>query len=145
MQPPLDALRYVVDENLLRLGAAISKLRPDVACFGQHPLEDLLPSGIEDTVWIPIVGARGWIVVKNDRRIRTRPTEAALAIASHLKVIHLFNAGQLASWDQVVRLTSRWSAIERHVETSPDGPWWLSVRSQGVRAIAFQPGEPERS
>jgi hypothetical protein len=44
-----------------------------------------------------------------------------------------------------VRLTSRWSALERHVETSPDGPWWLSVRSQGVRAIAFQPGEPERS
>ena len=47
------------------------------------------PRGIADTDWIPTVGDRGWVMITHDRRLRTRPAEAELAIAHRLKVVHL--------------------------------------------------------
>ncbi len=60
----------------------------DTARFGRPPVDDLLPQGILDTDWIPIVGV-GWVVISNDRHLRTRPVEAELAVAHKLKVVHL--------------------------------------------------------
>lgn len=76
----VDNVTYVVDENLLRLGAGLVAVRKDTARFGRAPIDDILPLGILDTDWIPIVGRRGWIVITNDRHLRTRPVEAELAI-----------------------------------------------------------------
>ncbi len=80
---------YVVDENLLRLGKGILAIRYDTARFSESPLAELLPLGIDDPDWIPVVGDNGWILITNDRRIRTRPVEAELAIQHRLKVVHL--------------------------------------------------------
>jgi PIN like domain len=144
MPPSLDALRFVLDENLLRLGKALGLLRHDLACVGQPPVADLLPPGIGDSEWIPRVGQRGWVMITDDRRLRTRPAEAQLAIEHQLKIVHLHNAGHLSSWDQAVRLMSRWPGIEQQVEATATGPWWLSVRAHGVLLLTFQPGRPER-
>jgi hypothetical protein len=141
----IERLRFVVDENLLRFGKALTGLRDDLACFGQPPVADLLPPGILDPDWIPIVGDHGWIMITNDRRLRTRPVEAALAIEHNLKVVHLHGAvGHGTAWAQTVRFMSRWPAIERQVEATPAGPWWLSVRQEAARVLAFAPGAPER-
>ena len=67
----VDNVTYVVDENLLRLGAGLVAVRKDTARFGRAPIDDILPLGILDTDWIPIVGRRGWIVITNDRHLRT--------------------------------------------------------------------------
>lgn len=40
-----EQVRFVVDENLLRLGRAIAQLRNDIALVGQEPVADLLPVG----------------------------------------------------------------------------------------------------
>ncbi|OBJ86981.1 hypothetical protein [Mycobacterium sp. 1245852.3] len=142
----LDDVRYVVDENLLSLGNGMVALRRDTARFSRAPVDVLLPLGIPDPQWIPIVGDRGWIIITNDRRLRTRPGEAELAIQHKLKVIHLHgDIGSRPAWAQMVRLASRWESIERHVEQSPDGPWWLSVRRNGVEAMRFAPGNPGRA
>src|SRR4051812_29674531 len=97
-----DDIKYVVDENLLSLGNGMVAVRDDTARFSRAPVEELLPRGIADTDWIPIVGDRGWVMTTNDRRLRTRPAEAALAIAHGLKVVHLHGkVGSLqahASW-----------------------------------------------
>lgn len=77
----VDDVVYVVDENLLRVGAGLVAVRKDTARFSREPVDELLPQGILDTEWIPIVGERGWVVITNDRRLRTRPAEAAMAIA----------------------------------------------------------------
>jgi PIN like domain len=140
----LENLRYILDENLLRLGRAMSMLRHDLACIGLPPLRDLLPPGVGDTEWIPQVGRRGWIMITDDRRLRTRPFEARLANEHGLKVVHLHRAGHLTSWDQAVRLISRWPAIERYADQRPIGPWWLSIRSQRLMELEFRPGEVER-
>ncbi|KQH76881.1 hypothetical protein AO501_34220 [Mycobacterium gordonae] len=55
---------YVVDENLQRLGKGMSTIRRDTARFTAQPLDDLLPEGIEDPEWIPIVGDNGWVLIR---------------------------------------------------------------------------------
>lgn len=143
--PALEEIVFVVDENLLRLGSGMAAVRRDTACFATGPLEELLPQGIEDTEWIPIVGDRGWVIVTNDRRIRTRPVESQLAIEHRLKVIHLHGAvGNARPWEQLTRLTARWEAVEQQLATNPDGPWWLSLRSSRAQVMRYEPGAVER-
>jgi PIN like domain len=140
----LDDVDYVVDENLLSLGNAMVAVRRDTARFSRAPVDELLPRGILDTEWIPIVGDRGWVMITNDRRLRTRPAEAELAIAHRLKVVHLH--GKVANqpaWDQLVRVATRWSNVED--QQKKPGPWWLSLRPGPPRLMEFAPGEPERA
>ena len=100
----LEDVVYVVDENLARLGNGIVAVRRDTARFSRAPVDELLPEGIADPEWIPIVGDRGWVVITSDRRLRTRPREAELAIAHKLKVVHLHgDIGTRPAWDQLVR------------------------------------------
>lgn len=142
----VDDVRYVVDENLLSLGNGMAALRRDTARFSRPPVDELLPRGINDPDWIPIVGDRGWVIVTSDKRLRTRPLEAELAIAHKLKVVHLHgNIGTKPAWDQMVRIATRWSSIQNHVNRTPDGPWWLSVRRNGVAVMQFAPGAVEHN
>jgi hypothetical protein len=84
-------------------------------------------------------------VITNDRRIRTRPLEAQLAIEHRLKVVHLYgNIGNVSAWDQLVRIANRWESIENQVARAPDGPWWLSLRRGTSRLMNYEPGKPER-
>ena len=111
-QVSITDVTYIVDENLLSLGNAMVAVRHDTARFSRPPVEELLPRGIADTEWIPIVGDRGWVMITNDRRLRTRPAEAELAIAHRLKVVHLHGkVGSQPAWDQLVRVATRWSNI----------------------------------
>jgi hypothetical protein len=142
----LGDVKYVVDENLLSLGNGMVAVRRDTARFSRAPLDQLLPRGITDPEWIPIVGDRGWVIITNDKRLRTRPTEAELAIAHKLKVVHLRGSiGSRPAWDQLVRVATRWTSIHSQVESRPEGPWWLSVQSSKVTVMKFAPGAPERA
>ena len=49
-------VRYVVDENLMGLGNGMVALRRDTARFSLAPVDALLPAGILDPDWIPIIG-----------------------------------------------------------------------------------------
>jgi hypothetical protein len=141
----VDDVKFVVDENLLRMGSGLVAVRRDTARFSRPPVDELLPQGILDTEWIPIVGDRGWVIITSDKRLRTRPGEAELAIAHKLKVVHLHGkVGGESAWEQLTRITARWPGIERHHEKVPQGPWWLSVRSSGLAVMSFAPGVVER-
>jgi PIN like domain len=142
----IDDVKYVVDENLLSLGNGMVAVRRDTARFSRPPLEELLPRGINDPDWIPIVGNRGWVIVTSDKRLRTRPLEAELATTHKLKVVHLHgDIGTRSAWDQMVRIATRWSTIQSHVDRTPDGPWWLSVRRTAVVVMQFAPGSVNNS
>lgn len=141
----LEDVVYVVDENLLRLGKGIMAIRRDTARFTEPPLDELLPQGMDDPDWIPAVGDRGWVVITNDRRLRTRPVEAQLAIDHRLKVIHLHGGvGSSSTWDQLTRIATRWEAVKQQVEREPEGPWWLSLQVATSRVMRYEPGKPER-
>lgn len=139
----LEDVVYVVDENLLSLGNGMVAVRRDTARFSRPPVEELLPRGTADGDWIPIVGDRGWVMITNDRRLRTRPHEAHLAIAHKLKVVHLH--GKIANspaWDQLIRVATRWTDITD--QQTKEGPWWLSLRTGPPKLMNFAPGEVER-
>src|SRR4051794_25950450 len=68
-------------------------------------------------VWAPNgmdTGCRGTrgVVITDDKHLRTRPEEAHLAIEHKLKVVYLDGVGHRTRWDQLLRLTSHWSAVE---------------------------------
>jgi hypothetical protein len=141
----LDDVAYVVDENLLRLGNGLVAVRRDTVRFSRPPVDELLPEGIPDPDWIPIVGDRGWVVITSDRRLPTRPQESNLAITHKLKVIHLHgDVGTRSAWEQMVRIAVRWGSVEQHVARAPEGAWWLSLRRGGARLMSFAPGTVER-
>lgn len=134
----LDDVRYFVDENTLALGRVIAELRDDTAVIGHEPVAELLRPGMADVDWIPIVAARGWVVITMDRHLRTRPHEAELAIEHGLKCVNLHGAGSLSRWSQLVRLASHWEAIEKHVAARPEGPWWFSVTKTRAREERYR-------
>jgi hypothetical protein len=137
MQTP-DGVQFFVDENTLALGRVIAQLRDDVAVIGEPPIDHLLRRGMDDVEWIPIVAARGWVVITIDHHLRTRPHEAMLAAQYGLKCVNLRGAGNLRRWDQLVRLIRHWSAVETFMEKRPAGPWWLSLTSSGHREYEYK-------
>ena len=134
----LDDVRFIVDENTLALGRAIARLRNDVAVIGEPPVDDLLRRGMDDVDWIPLVAARKWVVITIDHHLRTRPHEATLAAQHGLMCVNLRGAGNLNRWDQLVRLTRNWDAVEKFVEGRPTGPWWLSLTKAGSREYEYK-------
>lgn len=94
----LDQVGFVVDENLVALGRALRQLRRrEFAVFGDDELAELIPKGALDSEWIPIAGDRGWVVITNDRRVRTRAVESALARASRVAGRSLAWTGRLST------------------------------------------------
>lgn len=141
----IEAVRIVFDENLIGLAKGLMPLRSDATVFGHPLIESIIPTGTLDVDWITEVGQRGWVLVTNDRRLRTRPDEAAAAVAHKLKVVHLHgSAGTAKAWGQAERVFQRWAAIEQQINTAPVGPWWLSIESTRHRLLNFQPGFPQR-
>lgn len=144
-EPLLEDVRFVVDENLVALGRVLRQLRPrEMAIFGHDELADVLPGGMLDSEWIPIVGDHGWVAITNDKRLRTRPQEASLAVRHKLRVVHLHgHVGHQRTWDQATRLLSRWDAIETALADNPGGPVWLSAQAKGLQIMQFAPGSPK--
>jgi hypothetical protein len=139
----IDDVKYVLDESLLSLGNGMVAVRDDTARFSRAPVDELLPRGIADTDWIPIVGDRRWVMITNDRRLRTRPAEAELAIAHRLEVVHLHGrVGSQPPWNQLMRVATRWSNIAD--QQDKPGPWWLSLRTGPPILMDFAPGVAER-
>jgi hypothetical protein len=136
--PKLHAIRYVVDENTLALGRVMAELRDDTAVIGLAPVDQILLRGMSDIEWIPVVAARGWVVVTIDHHLRTRPYEAHLAVKHGLKCVNLRGAGNLSRWAQLVRLTSHWEALDEFVTNHPEGPWWLSLTKTGRREYDYK-------
>ncbi len=62
-----DEARFFVDEDLSGLGIALMRLRRDVIVGRRAPAIGVVPK--DDPDWIPIVAARGWVVITNDRHM----------------------------------------------------------------------------
>ena len=59
-----------------------------------HP--DHFADDISDEEWLPVVGAKGWVVLTNDKRIRHRRIECQALLAAGIKAFVL-TAGHLSS------------------------------------------------
>lgn len=136
---PLEGIRFYVDEDILGIGYAAMWLRSDVVTCGVGQVATDLPRKIADVDWIPRVAARGWIAITGNRKIRTNPVEAGVAVGCGARIICFAgSAGNRTSWDKVDLLVRHWAAIENMIEREPARPWWLAVNASGVDAQPYR-------
>lgn len=139
--PDLDKVRFFVDEDLAGVGLGLMRLRNDVVTGSHEPIKKLVPR--KDEEWIPEVAQRGWVVITNDRHIRTRFFEASAALGNQLRCACLRPSGRDASrWDFVRLLAGHWDAVEHLCHST--GPSWLEVRQLRTRRPSYEPGKPPR-
>ena len=79
----------LIDQCLGRRGVAAA-LVADGATVRLHA--DEFEADAADADWLPIAGARGWIVVTKDVNLRKRPLELAAILAARLRVFALTSA-----------------------------------------------------
>ena len=129
--PPL---RFFVDESALGLGMALARARADVIHTG-HPLIPEVPLKTLDDEWMPRVAARGLAVIARDKRIRTRPAEAATLRACGLRVFWIAGSRDLSTWDTLVRFVRRWDDVEHTLQERGQGPWFMAVQQDRIREM----------
>lgn len=141
----LAGVRFYVDENLAGLGLTLRKVRPhrDVVVGSHPPIEHLVPK--DDPDWIPDVAGRGWVVITNDKHIRTRPFEGDRARDVGLRCAHLDPPGvkNPRVWDFLRLLLRHWDDVEGMCSRS--GPVWLQLDGRARPwEREYQPGKPVR-
>ncbi|MCA1709422.1 MAG: hypothetical protein LC808_41540 [Actinobacteria bacterium] len=126
----LDDARFFVDEDLSGFGIALMRLRRDVIVGRRAPAVEVVPK--DDPDWIPVVAARGWVVITNDRHIRTRPGEADQARDAGLLCVCLRPTVKDASpWDFMMVLARHWPRVDELAGRK--GPVWLELREDRSR------------
>jgi PIN like domain len=87
---------------------AVKQVRED-ACW----LEDVFEEGwIKDREWIPEIGARGWLVVSKDKKIRTRPEERRAVKENNVGCFILNYKQPLNRWEILKLVTSTLDEME---------------------------------
>jgi len=79
-------MKFFVDENLDG-SAFVDPLRAAGLDVTRH--RDLFAQGVLDTEWLPIVAARGLVVLTSDGRMQFRPVEVEAIIGNRARVLFL--------------------------------------------------------
>jgi PIN like domain len=133
---------FYLDASIqIAVRTALDSVREDVVYAGgpNAPKEST-----QDRHWLTTVGNEGWVVIKRDKRIRTRPWEREALIAAGARTFCLTGAGNYNRWDTLRLLAARWDRIEQVAEKIP-GPYIYAVTWQGVRRLSLAgASEPQK-
>lgn len=128
---------YFTDENALGLGKLLRRReREDVLYPGHGALPDV-PLGSADLEWMPVVAARGLIVLTRDRRIRTRPAELRVYLEHGIRSVWFGAKQDLSPSDQVELFLRHEGRLRREIIKRGPGPWALAMSPSGVRPLAL--------
>jgi PIN like domain len=104
------AFRWFVDESALGLGKLLARARDDVVFTG-HPEIPEIPLGTPDVDWMPVVARHGWVAIRRDRRIHTRPVEVRVFAEVGLRTVWLGGKKDMTSAQQFDLVRRHWNAI----------------------------------
>jgi hypothetical protein len=108
---------------------AVKQVRED-ACW----LEDVFEEGwIKDQDWIPEVGARGWLVITKDKKIRTRPEERRAVKENNVGCFILNYRQPLNRWEILKLVTSKLDEMEEKFANTPRPFMYLIDRNGRFR------------
>jgi hypothetical protein len=130
---------YFTDENTLGLGKLLRRSGRDDVLYPGH--EDLpeVPLGTADLDWMPIVGARRFIVITRDKHIRTRPAEFAAYVEYGICSVWIGAKRDLGPKDQLELFLSHEARLRREAIKRGLGPWALALSATGVRPMRLRP------
>ena len=130
---------YFTDENALGLGKLLRRSgREDVVYPGHQDLPEI-PRGTDDLVWLPIVGARGLIVLSRERRIRTRPAELRAYHEHGVRSVWIGAKQDLGPKQQLEIFLRYEERLKREVIKRGPGPWAVAISPSGVRPLNLRP------
>ena len=127
-------MTFYLDASIqVAVRTALASVRDDIVYAGGRgaPKENT-----QDRHWLATAGENGWVVLKRDKRIRTRPVEREALIAAGVRTFCLTGAGNYTRWEVLELLASRWRRIEE-VAANIAGPYIYSVTWQGVRPLSL--------
>ncbi|MFL5313176.1 MAG: hypothetical protein ACJ79H_22305 [Myxococcales bacterium] len=93
--------------------------------------DDEFPENAEDVDWLPIVGSRGWIIITQDHRIRTRPNERRAYQAAGARVF-IVTASGLTGRELAELLVTKLRRIEEFVQNQPPGPFMARINRSEI-------------
>lgn len=128
-------LVYFLDADLLGVAKPLGMIRGDVIYPG-HERCPTIHQDTKDEDWLAEAGRNGWVVIRRDKHIRSRPGERRAFIAHGLRAFCLTGAGHKSKWDVLTLLVANWPEIER-IARETSGPYIYSVTSAGVRPLAL--------
>jgi PIN like domain len=127
-------LVYYLDASIqIDVYRALASVRDDVLYPGEAgcPIES--PATL-DSVWLPIAGEHGWIVLYRDKKVRTRPGERQAFIDAKVPLFCMTGSGNASKWTTLTLLVRRWDRIEEVANTEAP-PYIYSVTQDGVRRL----------
>ncbi len=108
---------------------ALKQVRDDV-CW----LEDVYSAHwIKDREWIPDVGARGWLVVSKDKKIRTRQEERRAVKENNVGCFILNYKQPLNRWEILKLVASSLDEMEQKFANTPRPFMYLIDRNGKFR------------
>lgn len=129
---------YFTDENALGLGKLLRRHgRDDVVYPGHEDLAEV-PLGTPDVEWMRVVGAREFIVVTRDRRIRTRPAELAEYRERRIRSVWIGGKRDLSPRDQLELFLALEDRLVAEIERLGRGPWALTMTPSGLRELRLR-------
>lgn len=133
-EPEESRVIFYLDASIqVAVRTALAAVRDDIRYAGGPgaPKENM-----QDRHWLAVAGAEGWVVLKRDKHIRTRPLEREALIVAGVRTFCLTGAGNYTRWQVLELLAARWGRIEEIANSRP-GPYIYSVTWQGVRPLAL--------
>lgn len=130
-------MRFLFDaHHPLVLARAIATLAEDEPYEVKHIIEKF-GHGAKDTDWIPTLGMEGgWVLISEDRRIRTRPLERCAF--EHTGLIGFFLAkgwNQLSLWPRAALMVTWWPHIVTRATTATSGEMLVVPHTQRPQEI----------
>lgn len=126
---------YFTDENALGLGKLLCRAGRDDVLFPGHPSLPEVLLGTLDIVWMPLIAARGLVVLTRDKRIRTRPAELRAYLECGIRSVWIGAKRDLAPQDQVDLFLRHEARLQREIVKRGDGPWALALGETGLRPL----------
>jgi len=91
--------------------------------------------GTEDTVWLPFVGEKGWLLVTKDKRIRFNELEKAAVLRNHVREFY-FSSGNYSGAEMAVMLVQALPGMAKLCRKH-DPPFIASITKNGNVNLRF--------
>jgi hypothetical protein len=93
----------------------------------------------QDTVWLPVIGEKGWILLTKDKRIRFNDLEKATVIAYRVRKFY-FTSGNYSGAEMAIMLVAAIPEIVRLCQKQAP-PFIASITKAGKVDLRLQQGE----
>ena len=129
-------MTFYVDASVpVAVRTALASVRDDIVYAG-GPGKGVPKEATQDKDWLPVAGANQWVVIKRDKKIRSRQWERDALIRAGLRTFCLTSGGNYTRWETLRLIAARWPRIE-DVAAQIAGPYIYSVTWQGVRELSL--------